>query len=189
MSMEGLSWGLRLRCPNSAARLVALRLGDQYPPDTVGRMDMDDLAEWCCLSLDEVEAAVEYLVATVGLVVRDADDGDTPIFILPFSTPPEVPRVKHVGKLTIYVATSGIGTKVGITAGTVQGRMRDLSFATVRPVTAVWSQRGPAPQIRKIEQQVKERLAAHKIAGEWFNVTPDEIKAHILDVMSILESK
>ena len=89
-----------------------------------------------------------------------------------------------VSRLCVYTISKGpLGpTKVGITTN-LRGRFGALQTGSPTPLVSGVSL--PCKHAADIERRVHERLAAHRLSGEWFAVTLAEAEAAIDAVIAV----
>lgn len=175
MTVYGAVWALNLVEVTPLAKLVAIRLGDDCDADGRGTIDLGGLAEWCCASVVDVEAALSLLddLADVRWASLEAN---VIRFNLPYQARVSGMPSRQVieGKLTLYVMTGPVGVKVGITSQ-LERRVAGLRLALLTDsINCVWSTEAAESVIRRAERLAHSALAANLYRNEWFTCTPQE---------------
>ena len=84
-------------------------------------------------------------------------------------------KIKENGKIYLIGAGDGNPIKIGYTVGSVEKRLQALRMS-------YWGDMNIVFQSEKINQVLRFEISLHKIykhkhvRGEWFNLTPDDVK-------------
>jgi hypothetical protein len=176
MSIEGTAWAWRLKGVSPLAKLVALRIGDVYPPmGEFARCSLDGLLEFTDASESLIRDAVAELVNKTEILFDERSHGEF-WFWLPIEDRSVSKREKKEDqrRAHIYVISRPTFTKIGITTKNPARRMADLQAQSPeQKLTLAWSAWGPLHLIRKVEMEAHRVLAEHRVLSEWFAVTPE----------------
>jgi T5orf172 domain len=176
MSFQGTAWAYELIGISALAKLVAIRIGDLFPP--VGEFTpcrLQTLLEWTGASEVDVRLAVAELINKTDILFEDRGNGEW-FFLLPIENLNMrrfEPKTPDHSKLTIYVISRGRFIKIGISFNELM-RMKALKAAAPEQKFAlIWRSVGPAYLIRKVEKNAHRVLASHLIGNEWFSISAE----------------
>jgi hypothetical protein len=188
MSFQGLSWASALVGISPLAKLVALRVGDVFPPfGDFSRCRCKTLLEWTSVPEADIRAAIVELVNKTEMLFEDRGAEDW-WFLLPIDNENDRPRPDKTdrSKLTIYVISRGRFVKIGVSFNALE-RMKNLQAgAPEQKFTFIWKAVGPAYLIRKVEKNAHQMLSAHLVGNEWFSVTADRAVQTVIVEMAKL---
>jgi T5orf172 domain len=184
MTVKASAWAVRLRNISPLAKLVAIAISDNYDETAPGAvLRMAYLGEFCNVEHDDVRAALDELGEWTDLIYRYEEDGlvwvRIPIIEDKKVSSPKKPNKSHC---YIYVIAAASRTKIGISRSAVV-RLENLQAWTPETLRLAWTVSGPRHLIREIEAACHNELAAQRVAGEWFSVSPDEAIAVVKRVM------
>ncbi len=180
MSIQALSWCLNLRGVSPVAKLAAIALSDTHEVDENNGYPIWQLAEFCGADEIEVETALDELAST-GVVCRLENGIVTAEFPVTLSRMSgKAPVQKRL--LYIYVVAAPSRTKIGI-SWNANVRMANLQAWAPETLTLVWTGSGPRSQIMDVERTAHAHLASWRLAGEWFDVTPERAVEVVQGIM------
>lgn len=172
MTIQATAWAARLRNISPLAKLAALGIGDGYQGEGKESVRLGWLVEFCCVEEADVRAALEELRDWHD--VSFTFDGDrVSNLTLPVVINERFSRPREPDKSLchIYVIRSEKRTKIGI-ARNPAIRIESLQAWAPEHMAIIWTASGPRDVIRWIEAACHRELAAHRIAGEWFDILP-----------------
>lgn len=167
MSVHAVSWAFKQDLP-CAHKFVLVVIADCARADNTSSPSDTYLAHQCGLSEEEVQEIVDDLEG-YGFVTSNADGGYW--LAIPDAAPDRSPPIDMPGYL--YVVANEGRTKIGITRS-LKARVSALQTGIPTEVTLHASYSLPLNMARSIERAVHERLAEHRLKGEWFSITPAE---------------
>lgn len=174
MSWQGISWAWKLGDVSAAAKLLALALADRVSVEAIeGSGDSVALSEFACIDAADLQDVLQELAAKTGLIFDIAADSKI-TFRLPFEIvdrPTRGPRSPDTSPHSIYVVAAASLTKIGISRN-ASIRLENLQVWIPEQLTLVWSAKGPAHLIRRVERAAHNELAAYRRFSEWFLIEP-----------------
>ena len=90
-------------------------------------------------------------------------------------------------KSVYVIATDGAGTKIGVSKSPPRRAVKLKDHKTA-PTCTVYFQTEPRPDAHAIEAIAHATLATRRIAGEWFDVPPDEAQAAVINALGKIEA-
>jgi hypothetical protein len=184
MTIKATAWASRLRNISPLAKLVAIAISDNYSETAPGaEIKVTYLSEFCNVEDADARAALVELGEWTDLVYRYEEDGlvwvKLPITEDKNLSSRQKPNQSHC---YIYVIAAASRTKIGISRS-ASVRMEYLQVWAPETLRLAWTGSGPRHLIREIESACHKELAAQRLTGEWFSVSPDEAIALVKRVM------
>jgi hypothetical protein len=178
MSLRATRWAFMLTPKTAAAKLCAIWLSDNGADDGSGRVELDQIAGWCCLSVEATLAAFQELNRNQGVGWQLEDS--SVLFQLPKAAWEEI--INEVDPRTfleasLYVMTGKHGVKIGVSRY-VKARVVSLQMAMLDDtITLRWAYTTTEPRAFKAERLAHQLLAdkrSSRLSAEWFTVEVQE---------------
>lgn len=101
----------------------------------------------------------------------------------PAAPRPDTEISNPLGDAWIYVFSAAHGVKVGVTRGPVEKRRHGLELTVGLPITfeGAWECRDR--NLHMVEAAAFERLAEHRLLGEWFSCSPAAACAAVAQIL------
>jgi hypothetical protein len=183
MTMQATAWAMRLKNISPLAKLTAIEITENYDKGDgrdAGR-SLQSLADFCNVDVDDIVIAIAELHENCGMGYSIA--GETLTVSLPIEAQKRVwTPGQNTSQCHIYVIEARTRTKIGI-SNNLKTRLDALQSWAPETLRVVWSKAGPRHLIREVEAACHAELAARRITGEWFDVSPDHAIAVVISVM------
>lgn len=87
-----------------------------------------------------------------------------------------IPIIEELGVVPgyVYVLKSGKNYKIGVTSRDVEGRIKQLQTGSASKISLI--HKIPSWRPYKIESKLHQQFANKHIRGEWFNLSPYDIR-------------